>query len=200
MDDIGLTPVQPKTVRQPNMADNLLWNEAAVPSSLKLIDIVIPDVTKLAPMVAIAAKYKWDKVEYLYTANYDQIATDMVCLQSLMIDNTDLDGFLAMAKANVISNRDTVHAYHFHRLRQQADEAFAVQQHDYHQKLSAKPERTSDSVLKAKCDVLIAMLGFPAQINYISAVALQVERLMERCEGLVNIFKRLLNRSGQYGQ
>jgi hypothetical protein len=202
MDDLGIIPVSqtPSTQRPPNSSDNAMLFEAAVPNTLRLVDVVVPDVSKLARMTEISARYKWDKVEFLYHANYDQIATDMVCLQSLMIENTDLDGFLEMAKSNIESNRDTIHAYHFHRLRQQADELFAQQQFDYQEKRAGKPERTSDSVLKAKCDVYIAMLGYPAQINYVKAVAKQVEKLMDRCEGLIQIFKRLLNRSGQYGQ
>lgn len=198
-DDL-LEPVVPSTTRQPNVGDQELLMEAAVPKTLKLVDVFIPDTSKIAKVVEVSSRYKWDKVEYLYHANYDQIATDMVYLQSLMIENTDLDGFLLMAKSNVEANRDAVHSYHFHRLRQQADEIFAQQQHEYHEKRASKPERTSDAVLKAKCDVLIAMLGYPAQINHIKALTHQVEKLMERCEGLIQIFKRLLNRSGQYGQ
>jgi hypothetical protein len=195
---IPSVPITPP-VRSPSPEDLKLRSDALVPSTLNLIDIEIPDFGRLDGIMSICSRYRWNRPEDVINANYDQVAADLTGLTVMIIECAGIESKIGLAYENAVSNRDTVHDYHYSRLRAEANQAYAVQNADYIQKLAAKPERMTDTEIKARVSLMISALGYPGLINKLKSAKSQTSNIISRAENKLNTLKKLIDRAQRHG-
>lgn len=195
---IPSVPIKPP-VRSPNPDDLKLRSDALVPVTLNLMDIDVPDFSKLDGILSICSRYNWTRPEDVINANYDQVSADLARLTFLTLDCVGVETKINLAYDNAVSNRDTIADYHYSKLRSEANEAYAVQMADYSQKMAAKPERMTDTEIKARVAVLIASLGYPGLINKLKSAKDQTSKIISRAENKLNTIKKLLDRASRHG-
>lgn len=189
----------PSGIRPPNLSDIKLQAEALVPANLCLADVVVPVFDKLNAILTIRSRYNWSSPEDVINANYDQVSADLTMLTFVVIDCVDVETQIALAYDNAVSNRDVIWAYHYDRLRAEANEAYTLQNVDYRNKIGARPDRVTDSEIKARVDVLLATLGYPKLINSLKSAKDQVAKIIGRAENALNTFKKLIDRAQKHG-
>lgn len=197
---IQLQAMDDGRTRAPTSDDYHLLEEARVPSTLNLSDIVYPTLAPLEKVIRLATKYQWDSSQITVTTDYDAVAADLAMLQSSLVLHSDIEAGVSLAYANLQSNSDTVQNYHFQRIRGREDAKYQEQLMLYKEKKILKPERTTDSAIKAEVEVIMAMLKFPHELNKLSALNKQVTTLMKRAEGLVIVLQVLMRRADSRGQ
>lgn len=180
-------------------ADASLMEEAKIPVDLRLSDVVFPDVEVLNRIVYIAHRYQWSTPQDALNADYNQVTADLANLSSLTLMFSDLESAVNLAYHNMVSNRDIVHAYHFSRLREEADDNFSQAMRDYKEKIAPKPEKITDATIKAKCEVLLSVLEYPKKLNRIRSIRDKLTKMMDRCDSLINVLKKLIDRASKYG-
>lgn len=186
--------------RVPTTDDRHLMEDAKIPSTLNLIDIVYPKLEPLEKVIAIASKYQWDSSQVVVTTDYDAVAADLVTLQSALVLHSDIEAGVSLAYDNLQSNYETVYNYHFQRIRNRED----AQHHErlllYKEKKIPKPDRTTDSTIKAEVEVIMSMLDFNQKLNRMKSLNKQVSTLMKKAEGLVIVLQVLMRRAENRGQ
>ena len=185
---------------QPNADDVCMLQDVSVPASLRLAVVSIPYVEKLLYTIEIVNRYQWDDRNLVITVDYDRVQADMLNLESKMVLYCDVEAQMNMAYKNMDSNRKTIFAYHFQRLRKLEEERYHEQLLLYREKKIPKPERTTDSLIKAECEVLLSMLNYPSELNRLQALASQVGNLIERCKGLTIGMSQAIKRAESRGQ
>ena len=186
--------------RTPSVDDQALLGEARVPATLNLSPINYPSMVSLNRIIDIVRKYQWESSQVVVTTDYDEVAADLANLQSSLVLYSDIDGLVSLAHKNMRSNRDTISSYHFQRLRKREDAHYQEQLFLYKQKKIPKPERTTDSAIKAEVDVLLAMLKYPEEMNKLESLNIQVDKFMKRAEGMTIVLQALLRRAERRGQ
>lgn len=186
--------------RMPTSDDKHLLEDAKVPATLNLIEIVYPVLSPLEKIIRIAAKYEWDSSQVVVTTDYDGVAADLVTIQSMLVVHSDIEAGISLASENLQSNYNTVFNYHFQRIRNREDSQYHEKLILYKNKQIPKPERTTDSAIKAEVEVIMAMLNFPQEINKLRALNKQVSTLMKKSEGLVIVLQVLMRRAENRGQ
>jgi hypothetical protein len=195
---IPSVPIKPP-VRSPNPDDLKLRSGALVPATLNLMDIDVPDFSKLDGILTICSRYNWTRPEDVIDANYDQVAADLARLTFLTLDVVGVETQINLAYDNAVSNRDTITDYHYSRLRSEANETYAVQMADYANKSGAKPERMTDTEIKARVSVMVSSLGYPGLINKLKSAKDQTSKIVSRAENKLNTIKKLLDRASRHG-
>ena len=196
---IELQPMDDGNTRLPSADDQYMLEESKVPASLNLIDIVYPKVDPLFKIMAIAEKYQWTSAHTVVTTNYDEVAADLALLESTLVLQSNLEGGVDLAHNNMESNRDTVSNYHFQRIRKREDAAYNERLMLYKEKKIPKPDRATDTLIKAEVEVILAMLKFPEELNKLKALNKQVKSLMKRSDSLVIVLQSLLKRAESRG-
>jgi hypothetical protein len=195
---IPSVPINPP-VRSPNTEDLKTRAEALVPSTLNLCDIDIPKFERLNAIMVICSRYDWSTAKDSIDANYDQVTSDMAALGWHVINCVSIETAIGEAYDNAVSNKAAVSDYHYSRLRAEANESYSLQMADYSAKLGPKPERVTDTEIKARVSVILSTLGYPKLVNKLKAARDQTNKIIERAEKRITDMKRMIDRSQRYG-